>query len=408
MLRSLGEISVFPKRGGDYHKSYGQTNLAGNVPMSALAARNRPLRVIGLMSGTSMDGVDAALVETDGEAHVVLGPDSSTPFDPAFQARLKAFVAAVPERGASPEEHEIEAAVTDLHVRAVEQLLSQAKLRAGQVDLIGFHGQTIWHRPHQRDTWQMGDAQRLADATGITVVSDFRAADVKAGGQGAPLVPVFHAALARNIAKPVAILNIGGVANVTWIGGNDDLLAFDTGPGNALIDDWTARHTGKSMDESGRLAAAGRVHDEIVQEMLAQGYCAQRPPKSLDRYTFSLAPVMNLSAADGAATLTAFTAACVAHALKHCPAAPKRVLVTGGGRHNPTLMAFIARYTGLPVESVDDQGWQGDAVEAQAFAYLAARAIRGLPLSFPGTTGISAPLTGGVVTPPSQPRAATA
>jgi len=376
--------------------------------MSALAARNRPLRVIGLMSGTSMDGVDAALVETDGETHVVLGADSSTPFDPAFQARLKSFVAAVPERGASSQEHQIEADLTDLHVRAVEQLLDQAKLRAGQVDLIGFHGQTIWHRPHQRDTWQMGDAQRLADATGITVVSDFRTADVKAGGQGAPLMPVFHAALARDVEKPAAILNIGGVANLTWIGANGDLLAFDTGPGNGLIDDWVLRHTGRAMDVGGEIAARGRAHDDIVKQMLAEGYCDRRPPKSLDRLAFSLASVAHLSLEDGAATLTAFTAACVAHALGHCDARPRRLLVTGGGRHNTTLMSFLGKYAGIAVESVDTQGWHGDAVEAQGFAYLAARTVRGLPLSFPGTTGISAPLTGGVVTSPSQSRTAIA
>lgn len=359
-----------------------------------------------------MDGVDAAYVETDGQAYVTLGGDASAPFGPAFRDRLRAFVAAVPERGAAAEEAEIEAALTDLHVQAVERLLAQLKLRFDQIDLIGFHGQTIWHRPHQRDTWQMGDGQRLADATGITVVSDFRTADVKAGGQGAPLVPVFHAALARNVEKPVAILNIGGVANLTWIGGDaldaTSLLAFDTGPGNGLIDDWVARHTGQPMDEDGRVAAAGRVHDDVVARMLAEGYCDRRPPKSLDRYAFSLEPARHLSAEDGAATLTAFTAACVAHALKHCPAPPKRLLVTGGGRHNPTLMAFITKYAGIAAESVDAQGWQGDAVEAQAFAYLAARCVRGLPITFPGTTGIATAMTGGVVTPPSHQKAAIA
>lgn len=355
-----------------------------------------------------MDGVDAAYVETDGQGSLVLGGDASTPFDPAFRARLRAFVAAVPERGASAEEAAIEAALTDLHVQAVERLLTHLKLRSDQIDLIGFHGQTIWHRPHQRATWQMGDAQRLADATGITVVSDFRTADVKEGGQGAPLVPVFHAALARDLEKPVAILNIGGVANLTWIGGDSALLAFDTGPGNGLIDDWVSRHTGRPMDENGRMAAAGRVHDDIVRHMLAEGYCDRPPPKSLDRYAFSLTPVAHLSAEDGAATLTAFTAACVAQALKHCPSPPKRLLVTGGGRHNPTLMAFMTRYAGIAAESVDAQGWQGDAVEAQAFAYLAARCVRGLPITFPGTTGIAQPLTGGVVTPRSRQKAAIA
>lgn len=375
--------------------------------MPVVGAQNRPLRVIGLMSGTSMDGVDAAFVETDGQSHVVLGGNASTPFGESFRGKLKAFVASVPERGASPEERALELAVTDLHVEAVNRLLAAIKLRHDQIDLIGFHGQTIWHRPHQRTTWQMGDAQRLADATGITVVSDFRSADVAAGGQGAPLVPVFHAALARDIEKPVAIVNIGGVANVTWIG-IDALVAFDTGTGNALIDDWVSKHADQPMDLDGRIAARGRVHEDIVTAMLAHRYFDKAPPKSLDRHDFTLAPVAHLSAADGAATLTAFTAAAIARGLKLCPAKPTRLLVTGGGRHNPTLMAEIGRYSGLKAESVDAQGWQGDAVEAQAFAYLAARTVRGLPISFPGTTGIGVPLTGGVVTPPTRQKAAIA
>lgn len=351
-----------------------------------------------------MDGVDAALVETDGESRLTLGPATSSPFDPAFRTKLRTFVASVPDRGSS---REIENAVTDLHVEAVNRLLEKAKLTREAVDLIGFHGQTIWHRPQVRETWQMGDAQRLADATGITVVSDFRTADVKAGGQGAPLVPIFHAALARNIEKPVGILNIGGVGNITWIG-EDALLAFDTGPGNGLLDDWVSKRAGLPMDEDGRIGAAGRVHEDIVQKMLAKDFFAKRPPKSLDRYDFSLDLVSALSTEDGAATLAAFTAACVSEALKHCPSRPKRLLVTGGGRRNPTMMAMFTKYTGIAAESVDAQGWQGDAVEAQAFAYLAVRSFRGLPVTFPGTTGVSQPMTGGVVTPPVRRKAATA
>lgn len=375
--------------------------------MPFAAPQNRPLRIIGLMSGTSMDGVDAAFIETDGVGHLILGESASTNFDPDFRAVLRSFVASVPERGASPRERSIEATLTDLHVRAVERLLSRMNMRHDQLDLIGFHGQTIWHRPQVRETWQMGDAQRLADATGVTVVSDFRTADVKAGGQGAPLVPAFHAALARDLETPAVIVNIGGVGNITWIGG-DELLAFDTGPGNGLIDDWVCKHTHHPMDEGGRIAAAGRVDGEILARMLTHGYFDRRPPKSLDRHDFTLAPVASLSMEDGAATLTAFTAATIAAGLSHCPAKPKRLLVTGGGRHNPTMMAFISKYAGIPAESVDSHGWQGDSVEAQAFAYLAARCVRGLPITFPGTTGVGAPLTGGVVTPPSRRKAANA
>lgn len=375
--------------------------------MPAAPAPTTPLRLIGLMSGTSMDGVDAAYVETDGAAHVVLGADASVPFDPAFRARLAAFVARAPDRAPGPETAAIEAALTDLHAQAVHRLLAAMGRGPGDVDAVGFHGQTVWHRPHLRDTWQMGDARRLADALGITVVSDFRTADVRAGGQGAPLVPIFHAALARRVAKPAAILNVGGVANLTWIGAGPPeaggLLAFDTGPGNGLIDDWMARRAGLAMDEDGAAAARGRVREGVVARMLADGYLDRPPPKSLDRFAFSLAPVADLALEDGAATLTAFTAACVARGLAHCPARPARLLVAGGGRRNPALMAQLARYApDVEVAGVEAEGWRGDAVEAQAFAYLAARCIRGLPISFPGTTGVARPLPGGVVTRPSR------
>ena len=352
-----------------------------------------------------MDGVDAAYVETDGAGHLVLGGAASVPFDPTFRAKLKSFVASAPERGASALERDIEVALTDLHAEAVRQLVVQNKLRYEQIDAIGFHGQTIWHRPQVHETWQMGDAQRLADAVGITVVSDFRSADVRAGGQGAPLVPVFHAALARDFEKPVAIVNIGGVGNITWIDG-DDLLAFDTGPGNALIDDWVAKHASRPMDEGGRIAGSGKVHEAVLAGLLAHPYFDQPPPKSLDRNHFSPAAVADLSVGDGAATLTALTAASIARGLEQCPRRPRRLLVTGGGRHNKTLMALISKYAGLAAESVDQYGWKGDALEAQAFAYLAVRCLCGLPITFPGTTGITAPLTGGVVTQPTGRAAA--
>lgn len=354
-----------------------------------------------------MDGVDAAFIETDGVGYLALGQDVSTPFDSSFRSALRSFVASAPERGSSPDERGIEAMLTDLHARAVGRLLTQMKMRPEQVDLIGFHGQTIWHRPHQRETWQMGDAQRLADATGIAVVSDFRTADVKAGGQGAPLVPVFHAALAHALEKPVAIVNIGGVGNVTWIG-DAELIAFDTGPGNGLIDDWVSKHVNQPMDEDGRIAAAGKVHDDVLARMLAHAYFDRAPPKSLDRHAFSTAPVAQLSVEDGAATLTAFTAVSIARGLALCPRRPKRLLICGGGRRNPTLMAFITRYAGVGSENVDRLGWRGDAVEAQAFAYLAVRSARGLPITFPGTTGVGAPKTGGVTTLPARKNTATA
>jgi anhydro-N-acetylmuramic acid kinase len=294
----------------------------------------------------------------------------------------------------------VERELTDLHADAVAALLARAGRAADSIDIIGFHGHTILHEPHKRRTWQLGDGARLARATGIDVVCDFRAADVAAGGEGAPLVPIVHAALAHELDKPLAVLNVGGVANVTWIGperadGTPALLAFDVGPGNALSDDWAMRHTGKPIDADGALAKAGRAHDGVVATYLSHPFFAAPPPKSLDRDAFSLDPVAALSPEDGAATLVAFTAEAVARAMSGFPAPPRRWLVTGGGRLNPALMAVFARRLGAPVEPVEAVGWNGDALEAQAFAVLAVRSLRGLPFSYPETTRAPRPMTGG-------------
>jgi len=371
--------------------------------MSASSPVFKPLRVIGLMSGTSMDGVDAAYLETDGEGRVEQGPAVTLPYAPDFRSRLAAFVERAPDRGVSPAEAAIETELTDLHAYAVDQLLKVMALPATSLDLIGFHGQTIWHRPAQGETWQMGNGNRLADALGVAVAYDFRSDDVAAGGQGAPLLPIYHAALAHDAGLPCAILNVGGVANITCIGtAANDLAGFDTGPGNGLIDDWVRARLGLDMDRDGAVAAKGQVHRDLVDDMLSHDFFELPPPKSLDRFAFNAHRLSHLSTEDGAATLTAFTAAAAARALKHCPARPQKIYVAGGGRHNPTLMALLAEYTGVTVLSVDVLGWNGDALEAQGFAYLAVRCLRGLPLTFPGTTGIGAPLTGGRIAAPSS------
>jgi anhydro-N-acetylmuramic acid kinase len=300
------------------------------------------------------------------------------------------------EKGDEAAIREVERELTLLHGEAVELLIR----RHGQdgIALIGFHGHTILHRPEAGRTRQIGDGALLAQRLGLPVVSDFRSADVAAGGQGAPLVPAWHRALARGLARPLAVLNLGGVANVTWIGaGEDEILAFDTGPGNALIDDWALRHTGRPVDAGGVLAARGTVDPETIERFRAHPFFAAAPPKSLDRDDFARLVPHHLSAEDGAATLTRATAAAVAAALAHLPAAPRRWLATGGGRHNPSLMTALGAELGYPVEPVEAVGWDGDALEAQAFAYLAVRSLRGLPLSFPGTTGVPAPQIGGRV-----------
>jgi anhydro-N-acetylmuramic acid kinase len=267
-------------------------------------------------------------------------------------------------------------------------------------DMIGFHGQTILHRPQQGRTWQIGDAALLARETGTPVAWDFRTADVHAGGQGAPLVPVFHAALAAAFDRPLAVLNIGGVANVTWIGAHD-IAAWDTGPGNALLDDFCARHLGEPMDRDGRLAATGTPNEAILAELLAHPFFRRPPPKSLDRQDFAhaLQKVEGLNMADGAATLAAFTARAIS--ASPWPLPPRQMLVAGGGRHNPAIMAALRATLACPVAPAEDAGWNGDALEAQCFAYLAARVQRGLPLSFPGTTGVPVPTPGGAIAMPN-------
>ncbi|MFP5513796.1 MAG: anhydro-N-acetylmuramic acid kinase [Alphaproteobacteria bacterium] len=360
--------------------------------------------VVGLMSGTSMDGIDAALLRTDGRDRVEALSFLTIPYDDGFRARLRGGLGRVDNGGPVAE---VGRELTDAHADAVRRLLDQAGVTPAEVELIGFHGHTIHHDPDRRLTRQIGDGARLAAATGIAVVNDFRSADVAAGGQGAPLVPLFHRALAHGLARPLAILNIGGVANVSWIGpGTADgpaeeaeVVACDTGPGNALIDDWVLRHGLGRFDAGGALAATGQVDDAALAALMAHPWFHRPAPKSLDRDAFDPAPVAALSAADGAATLTAFTAESVARILDHLPAPPVRWLVCGGGRHNATLMAMLSARLGVPVESADLVGWDGDALEAQAFGYLAVRSRLGLPLSLPATTGVPAPQCGGVFHP---------
>lgn len=354
------------------------------------------LRAIGLMSGTSLDGVDAAWLETDGERISAFGPTLTLPYDHRLRADLRRILDHAAEL--DREDRRLKSAVarlTEYHVRAVAALGREA-------DLIGFHGQTILHQPDQGRTWQVGDAAELAWRTGLPVAHDFRSADVAAGGEGAPLAPIYHAALARDLPKPLAVLNIGGVANVTWIGPGDELVAFDTGPGNGPLDDWIRRHTGDAFDRDGTLASSGNIATAVLDRLLADRYFSRPPPKSLDRLDFaaSLAAsgVAHLSPADGAATLAAFTAAAVAAA--PLPARPLRWLVTGGGRHNPVIMRSLRDHLGVPVEPVEASGWDGDSLEAQCFGFLAARTQAGTPISFPGTTGVPHPMTGGRITSP--------
>ena len=350
-------------------------------------------RALGLMSGTSIDGIDAALIETDGYNHVRSLGFVGESYSSGFRDNLRRHLGKA--RGAADSEVAVfERELTELHAEIALRLLRETGETA---DLIGFHGQTLYHRPEQRLTVQIGDGALLARLTGIDVVNDFRSADVLAGGNGAPLVPLYHRALVSTLPKPALILNIGGVSNVTWIGGDgdEDILAFDVGTGNALIDDWVLRHTGQPYDASGLLAAAGTVDVGAVDRALDLDFFKRVPPKSLDRDEFRTYMPAHLNAADGAATLTMITARAVAAALPFLPQRPEILYVAGGGRHNITLMRWIGDITGMSVRAVDELGWSGDGLEAEAFGWLAVRSVLGLPLSLPKTTGVPRPMTGG-------------
>ncbi len=358
-----------------------------------------PIRALGAMSGTSLDGIDGAVLVTDGETITSFGETDYREYSDRERASLRSAL------GLWHDDDVAEAA------KVVEH--GHYSLLAGFEDiaLVGFHGQTLAHDPGGRGTHQVGDGAALADRLGWPVVWDFRSADVQLGGQGAPLAPFYHYALARWIQAdaPVAFLNLGGVGNLTWIDPGkarpeDDgaLLAFDTGPANALLDDAMFKRLGKARDEGGALAAAGTINDDIIADFLAHPYFYKMPPKSLDRDTFErlAKAVEKLSDADAAATLTAASALAVSSAMQHCPTAPSTIWVAGGGRHNPVLMQMIAAAVDVPVRPVDEAGLDGDMLEAQAFAYLAVRVARGLPTSCQGTTGVRAAVSGGTLSRP--------
>jgi anhydro-N-acetylmuramic acid kinase len=350
------------------------------------------LHALGLMSGTSVDGVDVALIETDGERLASFGPVLTVPYADDVRRLIRAaFGAEQPNDVTAAAEQ----AVTEAHLDAVRRWSQETGTALSTVDVVGFHGQTVTHRPEKHFTWQIGDGAALAKALGVRVVNDLRGADVLAGGQGAPLVPIYHAALVRDLPRPLAVLNIGGVANVTWIGADDTLLAFDTGPGNGPIDDWCAKRAGVRFDKDGALAGSGKVDRPRLERFSEHRYFARKPPKSLDRGDFGDSWADGLSAADGAATLTYGTARAIALAARHFPAPVTQWVIAGGGARNPTLLKAIAAETRGKIVTADSLGWNGDALEAQAFGFLAVRSLRGLPLTFPGTTGAPRPLSGG-------------
>lgn len=360
-------------------------------------------RALGLMSGTSMDGIDIALIETDGETLVRRVAAGGVAYEPAFRQRLRAALndaKAIETRDQRPGDlAAVEAELTRRHAAAALKFIGDRMLQPSAIDVIGFHGQTVLHRPELGITVQIGDGPALAAATGIDVVHDLRAADCEAGGQGAPLVPIYHFAMAAKLReRPIAFVNIGGVANITYINRSDtELIAFDTGPGNAMIDDWMLKRTNAVLDDGGTLAARGKVHEDYVSAYFRHNFFALPAPKSLDRNAFDLSLIDPLSTEDGAATLTAFTAAAIAKARAYLPEEPQLWVVAGGGRRNRTLMGMLAGLVQNAVVPAEALGFDGDSIEAEAWAYLAVRSLDGLPITYPGTTGIASPSTGGVL-----------
>ncbi|MEM7445410.1 MAG: anhydro-N-acetylmuramic acid kinase [Pseudomonadota bacterium] len=360
-------------------------------------------KALGLISGTSMDGIDLAVLRTDGHRVLAFGPSKTLPYPADLRQRLLT-VAADADLAANSKLADEDAAIVEAHAGAIKQFCEDKDVDLSAIDIVGFHGQTVLHAPERQLTRQLGDGAALAKAIGRPVIDRVRHADVAAGGQGAPFASLYHAALASDLERPLAILNLGGVGNVTYIdrspGEDDQILAFDTGPASAMIDDWVMEHTGATFDKNGALASSGRVHRSVLEELMDNTYFAAPPPKSLDRNAFSAEPVRGLSSADGAATLTAFTVETVARALEHLARPPARWLVTGGGRHNATMMNGLAERLNVPVEPVEKVGWNGDAIEAQMMAFLAVRATMNLPLSLPTTTGVPYPMPGGRLNQP--------
>lgn len=345
-----------------------------------------------------MDGIDVALIQTDGESVKDTRKSLLVAYPDALKKRIKEVIKGRGDFLA------VERDITKEQAKAVNKFLKKYKISKNRIDVIGFHGQTIVHRPKEGITWQMGNGALLAELTGIDVVCDFRRRDVAAGGQGAPLVPLYHAAIARKMHGPVVIVNIGGVSNITYIKdpkniNKTQIIAFDTGPGNAPIDDFIHHRTGKKHDTNGAIAAKGEMNLEILKKLSKDQYFKKKPPKSLDRHHFhklvETSGVKKLSTPNGAATLAAFTALCIAESVKHFPAEPKNWLIAGGGRKNKYIMNVLGELVEGKVQDIDAMKFDGDALEAQAFAFLAVRSLKGLHLSLPTTTGLQRLVTGG-------------
>ncbi|WP_174800822.1 anhydro-N-acetylmuramic acid kinase [Martelella limonii] len=368
----------------------------------------KPVWAVGLMTGTVLDGnIDVAMLKTDGVSVSEFGAYTLAPYPQSTRDLLEETLAVARKWNFEGEEpaifSEAEEVLTRAQSAAVKALVEEQGLTMDEIGVVGFHGQSVLHRAPTKtrigDTRQLGDGALMSDLLGCKVAYDFRTADVRAGGQGAPLSAGYHQALLRGLdtSGETAVLNLGGVANVTWWDGADRLIAFDTGPANAPINDFIKQNGLGEMDRDGKLALSGTVDEGRLSRLLEHPYLSAPYPKSLDRFDFLASMADGLDPETGAATLTAFTASAVGKALDLLPVRPERLIVCGGGRRNPAIMAMLESRAGVKADPAEAVGWRGDAIEAECFAFLAVRSLRNLPISFPTTTGVPQPMTGGKV-----------
>ena len=365
------------------------------------------LTAIGLMSPASVAGVDAAIITTDGQGVVEAGPSLHLPYSRDLKIWIRRAIKAAQEgRDGAADIGKAAGELTLAHVEAVEELLEQADLKRTGIDVIGFHGHTIFHRPaasreDQGRSWQIGDGSVLAEEAKIDVVTSFRTEDVAEGGQGAPLVPVYHQALAQSLDGdgPVGIITLGDDVSVTFAireGRDAQVMAFDCGPGDELLDQWATLKSGKAMSPDGSLARDGQVRTEILRMMMLNPYLRRKPPKSLGQFDFKLDSLLELSASDGAATLTALSAACVRLSEKHLPEEPKQWVVCGPGAENPSMLEALKKALDAPVRLAGEAGWNSNFLDAECIGYLAVRSLKKLPLTYPQTTRAPRPIHGGL------------
>ena len=355
---------------------------------------------IGLMSGTSQDGIDVGIIETDGKKIYEIGPSLFYPYQESFRKDLKRLIDVSIKAGKPTKDKTVGLQLSKLHIIAMQNLISSIGIdnKFKYPDIIGFHGHTVIHSPNEGFTQQIGDSSLISKKMNLPVVGDFRANDIVNGGEGAPLTPIFHKAIFNNISYPVAVINIGGIANITWINNlEENIIAFDLGPGNCLLDEWISIYTNEYYDRNGEISSTGKINEKWLTKAFNDKFFLQSYPKSLDRGYFSFNGLSDLNLEDGAATLASFTAKSIIYGVNQCPSAPRYIYLSGGGRKNKTIISILKQNLSSKIMMIDELNFDGDMLEANAFAYLAVRSLKKYPLTFPNTTGVNEPTLGGKI-----------